>query len=249
MIAARNLRTPAPRKGTRVSEQVDRLVEIMSLLRAHCAWTAELTHESLVHFLLEESYELTHAIESDANDAALAEEIGDILLQVTLHAAIGAERGSFDLDSIAAGLSAKMVRRNTHIFNPDGSLRDSFPESIGEIIESWDRAKRAEKPQNESAVAGLPANLPALLYAQKFISRTQRHAALEAATGDHPQPSVHPGNPLENGDLDDEQKLGEHLLSLCELAQARGLDAERALRTVVQQRVARTEPGTHDTTS
>ena len=150
-IAARNLWTPATRKGTRVSEQVDRLVEIMSQLRAHCAWTAALTHESLVHFLLEESYELTDAIESGADDAALAEELGDILLQVTLHAAIGAERGSFDFDSIAAGLSAKMVRRNTHIFNPDGSLKDSFPESIEEIIESWDRAKRAEKPQNESA--------------------------------------------------------------------------------------------------
>ena len=147
-----------------------------------------------------------------------------------------------------------MVRRNTHIFNPDGSLKDTFPQSVEEIIESWDRAKRAEKPQNESAVAGLPANLPALLYAQKFISRTQRHAALdhraaEPAAGEQPQPSVNAGTPLEHAGLDDEQKLGEHLLSLCELAEARGLDAERALRTVVQQRVARTEARTHDTTS
>ncbi|MGL3806313.1 MazG nucleotide pyrophosphohydrolase domain-containing protein [Paeniglutamicibacter sp. R2-26] len=237
-----------------MSEQVDRLVEVIAQLRAHCAWTAELTHESLVHFLLEESYELTEAIETGADESSLAEELGDILLQVALHAELGAERAAFDFDSIAAGLSAKMVRRNTHVFNPDGSLRDAFPDSVEEIIESWDRAKRAEKPQNESAVAGLPANLPALLYAQKFISRTQRHAALdhtapEPDAREQPQPSVHAGNPLENGDLEDEQKLGEHLLSLCELAQARGLDAERALRTVVQQRVARAEAGAHDTTS
>lgn len=231
-----------------MSEQVDRLVEIISQLRTHCAWTAALTHESLVHFLLEESYELTEAIESRADDAELAAELGDILLQVTLHAAIGAERRSFDFDSIAAGLSAKMVRRNTHIFHADGSLKNEFPDSVEDIIDAWDRAKRAEKPQNESAVAGLPGNLPALLYAQKFLSRAQRHAALNTPAGD-PQPSVHFGSPLEREDLVDEQKLGEHLLSLCALAQARGLDAERALRTVVQQRVGYPDNGMQDTSS
>lgn len=232
-----------------MSEQVDRLVEIIHQLRTHCAWTAALTHESLVHFLLEESYELAQAIETGAGDAELAEELGDILLQVVLHAELGTERQGFDLDSIAAGLSAKMVRRNTHVFHPDGTLKASFPDSIDEIIESWDRAKRAEKPQNESAVAGLPANLPALLYAQKFLSRAQRHAALDVPAGESPSTSVHSGNPLENADLDDERKLGEHLFSLCALAQERGLDAERALRTVVQQHVATTEPGTHDISS
>lgn len=232
-----------------MSEPVDRLLQIIHQLRTHCAWTAALTHESLVHFLLEESYELAEAIETGAGDAALAEELGDMLLQITLHAELGGERSGFDFDSIASGLADKMVRRNTHIFNSDGSLKDSFPDSVEEIIESWDRAKRAEKPRNESPVAGLPTNLPALLYAQKFLSRTQRHAALNVSAGEHPQPSVHTWNPLENADLDDERKLGEHLFSLCALAQARGLDAERALRTVVQQHVAATEPGTPDTSS
>lgn len=232
-----------------MSEPIDRLVEVISQLREHCAWTAALSHRSLIHYLLEESYELTEAIESDASDAELEGELGDILLQVLLHASIGSERDAFSLDSIAEQLSAKMIRRNTHIFNSDGSLKDSFPESIQEIIESWDRAKRAEKPLNESAVAGLPQSLPALLYAQKYLSRTQRHAALDHETSTPQEFSVQTGDPLLNGALANEQNLGEHLFALCALAQAQGLDAERALRTVVNQRVATTSPADHDITS
>lgn len=228
-----------------MSDPVDRLVEIIAQLREHCAWTAALSHESLVQYLLEESYELTEAIETHATDAELGGELGDILLQVVLHAAIGAERGSFDLDSIAESLGEKMIRRNTHIFDPDGSLKDSFPDSIDEIIESWDRAKRAEKPQNESAAAGMPNNLPALLYAQTYLSRTERHAAITGggerlgASGGAPG-EKHAGNgeTRHYGTSQDEQELGEQLLALCRLGHARGLDAERALRLVVAQRVA-----------
>ncbi|MDQ0092578.1 MazG nucleotide pyrophosphohydrolase domain-containing protein [Paeniglutamicibacter psychrophenolicus] len=238
-----------------MSEQVDRLVEIISQLRAHCAWTAALTHESLVQYLLEESYELTEAIETHAPDAELEAELGDILLQVLLHASIGAERRAFDFDSIAAFLAAKMVRRNTHVFHPDGSLKDSFPDSIAEIIESWDRAKRAEKPLNESPTAGMPKNLPALLHAQTFLSRTARHSAITDAA---PAPgadtrtnqdSVVPPDAPHRGVPEDEQELGEQLLALCDAARSRGLDAERALRNVVQQRIALAQGETQETTS
>lgn len=240
-----------------MSEQVDRLVEIISQLREHCAWTAALTHESLVQYLLEESYELTEAIETHAPDAELEAELGDILLQVVLHAAIGSERRAFDLESIAAYLGEKMIRRNTHIFHADGSLKDSFPDSIAEIIESWDRAKRAEKTQNESAAAGLPSNLPALLYAQTFLSRTARHAAITetrdqagaAVKNRDTQDSVRLGEPPQGGIPQSERELGEHLLALCAQAQAQGLDAERALRNVVQQRIAQAGAETQETTS
>ncbi len=237
-----------------MSQQVDRLVEIISQLREHCAWTAALTHESLVAYLLEESYELTEAIETHAPDAELEAELGDILLQVVLHASIGAERRAFDFDSIAAVLGAKMVRRNTHIFHPDGSLKGSFPDSIAEIIESWDRAKRAEKPLNESPTAGMPKNLPALLYAQTFLSRTERHAAITdsgaapGADGETNQDSAVPPESPHLGAPENEQELGEHLLALCAMAHDRGLDAERALRNVVQQRIAAAEGETHETT-
>ncbi|GAA5227705.1 MazG nucleotide pyrophosphohydrolase domain-containing protein [Paeniglutamicibacter antarcticus] len=227
-----------------MSEPVNRLVEIIAQLREHCAWTAALSHESLVQYLLEESYELTEAIETHAPDAELGGELGDILLQVVLHAAIGAERHGFDLDSIAEGLGAKMIRRNTHVFYADGTLKESFPDSIAEIIESWDRAKRAEKPLNESAAAGMPNNLPALLYAQTFLSRTERHAAISGG-GETPDTALSPsgnepvgGDPLCDQNRWDERELGEQLLALCRIAQARGLDAERALRLVVAQRVA-----------
>lgn len=231
-----------------MSEQVDRLVQIITQLREHCAWTAALTHQSLIQYLLEESYELTEAIETDAPDAEVEAELGDILLQVLLHASIGAERRAFDFDSVAAFLSAKMVRRNTHIFHPDGSLKDSFPESIAEIIESWDRAKRAEKPLNESAVAGLPKNLPALLYAQSFLARSERHAAITDAApgagtveaGESADSLVLQGAPVA-GIPHNEQELGEQLLALCDVARSHGLDAERALRNVVYQHLARAE--------
>jgi XTP/dITP diphosphohydrolase len=229
-----------------VSAAVDRLVEVVHLLREHCLWTAALTHASLVEYLVEESYELVEAIEDGQPDDELKGELADVLLQVVLHSEIARERGAFDLDAVAEALTAKMIRRNRHIFAADGGLQQSFPASVEEIISSWDAAKREEKTARASAAArddvlpsgnrdggateGLPRHLPALALADKALGRAERRRVLDGAA---PEQEDSDGAPLV--DFVTEEELGERLLDIVRAARSRGLDPERALRATVRR--------------
>jgi uncharacterized protein YabN with tetrapyrrole methylase and pyrophosphatase domain len=218
------------------SAPVGELLGIVASLREHCPWMGALTHASLVEYLLEEAFEVAETIEAgtaggttaEAADAELQGELGDVLLQVVLHARLAEERGAFTFDDVARGLSAKMVRRNPHVFRPDGSLQDSFPATIDEIVQKWDAVKRAERPERRDPFEGIPLALPALARARKSIDR--------AARAGFPQPQ-----PQANvGPFTSEEELGELLLAVVHSAQASGFDAERALRGAVrtyQQRV------------
>ncbi|MFC0457364.1 MazG nucleotide pyrophosphohydrolase domain-containing protein [Arthrobacter liuii] len=177
-----------------------------------------LTHASLVEYLLEEAYEVAEAIEDGHPDAELQGELGDVLLQVVLHARLAEERGSFTFDDVARGLGAKMVRRNPHVFRPDGSLQDSFPATLEEIEQKWDAVKRAERPERRHAFDGIPEALPALAKAQKSLDRADR-AGLGLPAG-VPVPA-------------NEDELGNLLLAVVRSARDGGMDAERALRAAV----------------
>src|SRR5688572_26178757 len=116
------------------------LVEVMRRLRAECPWKAGQTHESLVRYLLEETYEVVEAIET-GDRAHLREELGDLLLQVYFHAAIAAEEGEYDVQDVAADLVAKLVRRNPHVFGPQATPGLSAEE----VNEAWESVKADEK--------------------------------------------------------------------------------------------------------
>ncbi|WP_372698066.1 MazG nucleotide pyrophosphohydrolase domain-containing protein [Arthrobacter sp. JSM 101049] len=233
-----------------------RLLGIIADLRRHCRWTAALTHASLVEYLVEESYELLEAIETGADEAELRGELADVLYQLVLHSAIAAERGAFDFTDVAAHLSEKMIRRNTHVFHPDGSLRDSFPESTTEIIASWDAAKRAETPARTDPFSSLPRHLPALALADKALDRAARWTghdggapeAPQASPGPVPVPEDVPGTPgtpgAAAGDTvpGTEEELGALLFGIVAAARSRGLDAERSLRTAVVQYMTAPRP-------
>jgi XTP/dITP diphosphohydrolase len=207
---------PSPVRG------LAQLAAIIAALREHCPWMGALTHESLVEYLLEEAYEVAETIETGGGDAELKSELGDVLLQVVLHARLAEERGAFDLDDVARGLSAKMIRRNPHVFRPDGSLQDSFPATVEEIVLKWDAVKKAEKPEGGHVFDGVPAALPALARAQKLLDRAER-AGLPAAGGTAVElPST-------------EEELGELLFGIVAGARAGGLDAERALRGALRR--------------
>lgn len=228
-----------------MSAAVDRLVEVVRLLREHCLWTAELTHASLVEYLVEESYELVEAIEEGHPDDELKGELADVLLQVVLHSEIARERGAFDLDAVAEALTAKMIRRNRHVFTSDGGLQASFPATVEEIIASWDAAKREEKAARaasaeqddvlptptsaEVAVEGLPRHLPALALADKALGRAERRRVLDGAVLQHADSN---GSAL--AEFVTEEELGKLLLDVVRAARFRGLDPERALRTAVR---------------
>ena len=179
-----------------------------------------LTHASLVEYLLEEAYEVAETIEEGHPDKELQGELGDVLLQVVLHARLAEERGAFTFDDVARGLGAKMVRRNPHVFRPDGSLQDSFPATVAEIEQKWDAVKRAERPERRGAFEGIPEALPALAKAQKSLDRAAR-AGLELPAG-APIP-------------ENEDELGTLLLAVVRSARDNGMDAERALRAAVRR--------------
>ncbi|TLM73357.1 nucleotide pyrophosphohydrolase [Pseudarthrobacter sp. NamB4] len=182
-----------------------------------------LTHASLVEYLLEEAFEVAETIEAGHPDGELRGELGDVLLQVVLHARIAEERGSFTFDDVARGLSAKMIRRNPHVFRPDGSLQDSFPATLDEIVQKWDAVKRAERPERQDPFVGIPLALPALARAQKSMDRAARAGV----------PPAQP--PVKAGPVASEDELGELLLAVVCSAHASGYDAERALRGAVRR--------------
>lgn len=217
---------------------IDELVAVIAALREHCPWMGALTHGSLVEYLLEEAFEVAETIETGADEAELQAELGDVLLQVVLHARLAQERQVFDFDDVVQGLTGKMIRRNPHVFRPDGTLQENFPATVEEIVRNWDSIKRAEKPARADAFEGIPLALPALARAQKLLDRAQR-AGLELPV---PPKSIdqertdHERKAQESIEQKlTEEELGEMLFGLVITARDHGLDAERALRGAVRQ--------------
>ena len=221
-------------------EPVRELLGVIAALREHCPWMGALTHESLVEYLLEEAYEVAETIETGAEEAELKGELGDVLLQVVLHARLAEERGTFDFGDVARGITEKMIRRNPHVFRPDGSLQDSFPATVEEIVLKWDAVKKAERPERLDHFEGIPGALPALARAQKTLDRAAR-AGLPALA----EPATQPARPLVGlvETFETEAELGELLLAVVGSARSRGFDAERALRGAVRRYQNTESPG------
>jgi XTP/dITP diphosphohydrolase len=215
---------------------VGELLDVIAALREHCPWMAALTHGSLVEYLLEEAYEVAETIETGADEAELQGELGDVLLQVVLHARLAEERGTFAFGDVVRGVTAKMIRRNPHVFRPDGSLQDSFPATVEEIVLKWDAVKKAERPERLNHFEGIPGALPALARAQKTLDRAERAGRA---------PNVGLAHPLVElaETCDTENQLGELLLAIVGSARSRGFDAERALRGAVRRYQNTESPG------
>ena len=161
--------SPANRSRKDIGEVFKAFVAIQTRLRAPggCPWDREQTHATLRTYLIEEAYEVLDAIES-GEPSNLAEELGDLLLQVLFHADIAREAGAFDLSDVITGIHEKMVRRHPHVF---GNVK---AETSGEVLKNWAQLKAKEKQKNQSqslrssdeaknsALDGVPKNLPAL---------------------------------------------------------------------------------------
>ena len=148
------------------------LVSIVERLRAPggCPWDREQTHASLKRNLLEECYEVLEAIDR-GDPGPLAEELGDLLVQIVFHADIAREKGEFAIADVLTAVNRKLVRRHPHVFG-DVEVADAR-----EVERNWERLKgqeRAAKGISESPVEGIPKNLPALVYAQLMLDRVAR---------------------------------------------------------------------------
>jgi tetrapyrrole methylase family protein/MazG family protein len=149
------------------------VAEIMAALRAPggCPWDREQTHQSLVPFLIEETYEAVDAIAA-GQPAALKEELGDLALQLAFHAQLAAEAGSFTLDDVFRACADKLVRRHPHVFDADAARARTADDVVGQ----WDAIKQREgKPaRGPSLLDGVPNGLPALAKAQHVQTRAAR---------------------------------------------------------------------------
>ncbi len=198
-------------------ENLIRLAEVMNQLRSPggCPWDAEQTHESLLKYLLEESYEFIESVES-GNRVDMREELGDLLLQVYFHSRIAQEHETqpFNIDDVAKSVADKLISRHPHVFSGE------TVSSSGDVLENWERIKREEKGRT-SAHDGVPTGQPALPLATKLIYRAQKN---------HLEMPVHPvETPL------DAEMLGEQLLSLVSWAVTHDVDPEVALRKAAMQ--------------
>jgi tetrapyrrole methylase family protein/MazG family protein len=169
-----------------------------------CPWDRSQTHASLRPHLLEEAYEALDALD-DADLERLADELGDLLFQVVIHAQLAAEEGAFDMGEVVRRVSAKLIRRHPHVFRGAAIEGD-------DLLLQWERIKRAESDGTSSTLGGLPRSLPALFMAERLLERAERL---------HVRPAVEASS-----------DIGERLFALVAEARRAGIDAEQALRAV-----------------
>lgn len=195
--------------------QLQRLAEVMDQLRSPggCPWDAEQTHESLLKYLLEESYEFVDAVHGD-NRAHMREELGDVLLQVYFHARIAEEDpiDPFSIQDVAQAIADKLIRRHPHVF-AGVVVQDST-----EVLQNWEDIKREEKGRT-SALDGIAMAQPALPLIEKLLYRASQYG-VDVVTPDA----------IDFGGSASESTVGQALLTVIAWANANGVDAESALR-------------------
>lgn len=214
------------------------LAAIMATLRGEggCPWDRQQTHDTLKRYLLEETYEVLEAIES--NDMhSLCEELGDLLLQIVFHARIAEEEGCFDLADVVRGIIAKMIRRHPHVF---GSEKVS---DAPEVLRRWEKIKEAEK-ENGGLLSGIPRALPALVRAERVQARASQVGFdwpdWQGAFGKLEEELGEARVALASGDEKQKvRELGDLLFAAVNVARLANVDAEGALRQTVDKFIRR----------
>jgi uncharacterized protein YabN with tetrapyrrole methylase and pyrophosphatase domain len=202
---------------------INDLLKVMAKLRSPtgCPWDREQSHMTLRRHAIEEVYELIDAIEA-RDDVEMAEELGDLLLQVVFHCQLATERGAFDFEKVTRHLVDKLIRRHPHVF---GTTK---VKNVDEVWANWEKIKKAEKHGTKharhSALDGIPKHLPALLYAEKLLKKARKVFA-----GGHPAAGKNSKRTLTKNEL------AKELFELAALAQARGWSAEELLTSEIKK--------------
>ena len=218
--------------------EIQRLRNIVAKLRAPdgCPWDREQTHLSLARCLVEEASEVLEAIDNDDTEL-MEEELGDLLLQVVMHACLAEEVGRFNLEDVARGISEKLIRRHPHVFGED----EEKISSSSEVLDRWEQIKAEEKKSRKSGALSLklfkelPPRLPALLFAYDVYKRAIK-AELES-DGEWDD-----GTAKEFSEGLDEELAGRTLFQLVGACRRSGIDPESALRRFASRQVSLLEP-------
>jgi uncharacterized protein YabN with tetrapyrrole methylase and pyrophosphatase domain len=204
----------------KTNSSLNDLLAVMARLRSPqgCPWDREQDHMTLRYHAVEEVYELIDAIEA-GDDQEMAEELGDLLLQVVFHCQLAAERGAFDFQQVARRITDKLVRRHPHVF---ANLK---VKNVDEVWANWEKIKTAEKHgtphARPSALDGIPKHLPALLKAEKLLKKA-RKAKLPALKAPRQKPRT-------------KTALAGELFELVRTAQGRGWSAEELLLAEIKK--------------
>ena len=200
-----------------------RLREVMDRLRSPggCPWDAEQTHESLLKYLLEESYEFIESVEEN-DRKAMREELGDLLLQVYFHSRMAEEDKDdpFSVEDVAKVVADKLIRRHPHVF---GDVKVSGTE---EVLANWE-VQKAEEKGRTSAIDGVPLGQPALPLANKLLYRADKF--------NYDLPVERPVKV----EISSEMELGKILLGIIDQAAEKGIDPEAALRGATKAYIER----------
>lgn len=209
----------------RNGEAMEELIAVMDRLLAPdgCPWDREQTHESLIRYLIEESYEVIEAIEN-RDMQELKEELGDLLLQVVFHAALAEREEAFDFADVANGVSGKMIARHPHVFG-DMDLRSS-----DDVMQVWESFKKKEGKKH--LLDGIPQGMPALMRAEKVQEKASRvgfdwpdaQGALEKFKEEVDElASAESGPQLE-------EEMGDVFFALVNIARLKDIEPEQALQ-------------------
>jgi len=206
-----------------MTSELLRLREVMDKLRSPggCPWDAEQTHQSLLKYLLEESYEFIESVENnDRQD--MQEELGDLLLQVYFHSRMAEEDANqpFNIEDVAKSVADKLIRRHPHVFA--GATVDNSQD----VLENWEKQKALEKGRS-SIIDGVPLAQPALPLAAKVVYRINKLNY-----------SLPISQPIKLNDQINQDQFGEILLGLIAQAVEKGLDPEAALRGATKTLIA-----------
>jgi tetrapyrrole methylase family protein/MazG family protein len=219
----------------------DDLVLVMQLLRSEggCPWDIEQTHKSIRKDLIEETYEVIEAIDTD-DPVLLREELGDLLLQIAFHADIEDEEGRFDVYDVANDICVKLIHRHPHVF---GKVK---VENSDEVLANWDKIKVAEKHRDTltDKLRAIPPMLPALMRAQKVGKKASffDFDTADAVIAKLYEEIEEVKEAMERGDKDDvSEEIGDLLLTVTSLARKAGVDSEQALYNATNKFIDRFE--------
>jgi tetrapyrrole methylase family protein/MazG family protein len=208
-------------------KKFETLVEIIARLRGPngCPWDKEQTHASLRANLLSECYEVLEALDK-GDTAQLGEELGDLLLQIVLHAQIAKDSGEFEIGDVIKSITAKIIRRHPHIFGT-AKVKDAE-----EVMHNWEALKKEERTEGVSMLEGVPKDMPALAYALEISRRAVRVGfEWENIEGVIDKLAEEIREIKEaRGREEKEREYGDLLFTLVNVARWEGFDAEAALR-------------------
>jgi len=236
------------KKSENEADALARLTSIIRALRAPdgCPWDRAQTHESLKRGMVEECYELIEAIENK-DMANLREELGDVLLQVIMHALIAEENGDFSLADVAEEESEKMLRRHPHVFGENVekcALGASF--TVDNVLDLWENIKRSEKHDARalSEMEKIPRSLPALLRSEKIQKKAQKSGFdwddVSGAFAKVDEESAELKEAYDQGDADAvREELGDLLFAVVNVARFLGVDPEEALNATSGKFISR----------